>query len=139
MSPVVAPVRSTMRTPSAGGTHTTGPYEPPPPGTVLRPPLVRPDSRGYWAWVDGPRQWAGLDLPLVRDPIFWVWAFFMAVTTTVTLWTQTDTDKAVSILVVSWVVTTLVYWFVPALTRQVWRTRSRARVAAVEHHSARPR
>lgn len=128
-----------MRTHAGGDTRTTDPYLPPPPGTILRHPPARADRSGHWVWVEGPRQWGGLDLPLVRDPIFWVWASFMAVTTVVTLWTQVDTDKALSILVVSWVTTTIVYWFVPALTRQVWRTRSRARVAAVEHHSARPR
>lgn len=119
----------------------TNPYAPPAPGTILRPTPPQPKApRGHWVWVDGPRQWAGLDVPLIRDPIFWVWAFFMAVTTVVTLWTQIDTDKAVSILVVSWVTTTGIYWFIPALARQLWRarrTRRRAsQVLTVERHPA---
>lgn len=113
------------------------PYSPPPPGWVAPPP-PRPDARGHWVWVQGPRQWAGLDIPLVRDWVFWLWAFHMTVTTVVTLATQVDTDKALSILVVSWVVTTGVYWFLPALARQVWRSRSRRGASAltVERHRA---
>lgn len=120
---------------------TVNPYAPPLPGAVFRQasPPPKPAARGHWVWVDGPRQWAGLDLPLIRDWVFWLWAFHMATTTIVTLWTQIDTDKAVSILVVSWVLTTAVYWFIPALARQVWRAR-RARPAAqvltVERHPA---
>lgn len=120
----------------------TNPYAPPPPGAVLTPtppPPPRPDRVGHWVWVEGPRQWAGLDIPLVRDPIFWVWAFFMATTTVYTVLTQIDTDKAVSILVVSWATTTAIYWFIPALARQVWRQRQarrRTQVVTVEHHPA---
>lgn len=118
---------------------TVNPYAPPTPGTVQRssPPPPKPGATGHWVWVEGPRQWAGLDVPLIRDPIFWVWAFFMTVTTTVTLTTQIDTDKAVSILVVSWATTTAIYWFIPALARQLWRARKarrRARVLTVERY-----
>lgn len=63
----------------------------------------------------------------VRDPIFWGWVFFMTSTTVTTILTQLDTDKVLSILVVSWVGCTAIYWFVPALARQVWRQRKRRR------------
>ena len=115
------------------------PYAPPVPGApipVSATPPPRPDAKGHWVWVEGPRQWAGLDIPLVLDPIFWVWIFFMATTTAATVITQLDTDKMLSILVVSWAGTTVVYWFIPALARQLWRIRKTPRRLTVTHHPA---
>ena len=106
------------------------PYAPPAPGVAVTPTTAPPRApKGHWVWVDGPRQWAGLDIPLIRDPIFWVWVFFMTSTTVTTILTQIDTDKVVSILVVSWATTTAIYWFVPALARQLWRARKARRRA----------
>lgn len=111
-------------------TTTVDPYTPPVAGTqpatrhASPPPVPQPaTTTGHWVWVEGPRTWAGLNVPVVRDPIFWVWVFFMTSTTVTTILTQLDTDKVLSILVVSWVGCTAIYWFVPALARQVWRHR----------------
>jgi hypothetical protein len=96
-------------------------------------------SPDFWWAMRRPRTWAGLDLPVTRDPIFWVWAFFMTATTVTSIWFQPDSDKIVSILVVSWACSTAVYWFVPALVRQLWR-RHRARkrndveLTVTQHH-----
>lgn len=78
-------------------------------------------------WVDGPRQWAGFDIPLARDPLFWVWAFFMSASTASTIATQMNTGVLPSILVVTWVCVSAIWWFVPATARQVWRTRKKRR------------
>lgn len=82
-----------------------------------------PGSRGHWVWVEGPRQWGGFDIPLVRDPLFWVWVFFMASTTATTVLTQMNTGEVPAILFVSWVCVSAIWWFVPVAARQLWRTR----------------
>ena len=82
----------------------------------------------FWWAVGRRRSWAGLDLPVTRDPIFWVWAFFMTATSITSIWFQPDTDKIVSILVVSWVGCTAIYWLVPALARRAWRSRKARRL-----------
>jgi len=124
----------TVTAPSAARANPYAPLAPGAPIPVSATPPPRPDAKGHWVWVDGPRQWAGLDIPLVRDPIIWVWIFFMTTTTATTVITQVDTDKMLSILIVSWVGVSVVYWFVPAVARQLWRIRQARRRLTVTHH-----
>lgn len=62
---------------------------------------------------------------MVRDPIFWVWVFFMTVTSVTTVVVTVDSEELLSILLVSWASATVVYWFIPAIARQLWRQRRR--------------